>query len=73
MTQSFTDSLLNVLPSMADSLGNALGIEQERQKVSVRRCCSCQSCQLQLPCDPILPPVRAPTASQLQQTLVMAT
>ena len=33
MTQGFTDSLLEVLPSMADSLGNALGIEQERQRV----------------------------------------
>lgn len=33
MTQGFTDSLLEVLPSMADSLGNALGIQQERQRV----------------------------------------
>jgi hypothetical protein len=33
LTQGFTDSLLEVLPGMADSLGNALGIEQERQKV----------------------------------------
>ena len=41
MTQGFTDSLLEVLPGMADSLGNALGIEQERQKVRAAKCRTC--------------------------------
>jgi hypothetical protein len=41
MTQGFTDSLLEVLPSMADSLGSALGIQQERQRVSAVRCRTC--------------------------------
>ena len=48
MTQSFTDSLLEVLPSMADGLGNALGIEQERQRVRAVRCCMCHPCDLRL-------------------------
>ena len=33
LTQAYTDSLLGVLPAMADRMGNALGIEAERQQV----------------------------------------
>lgn len=33
LTQGYTDGLLGVLPAMANRIGNALGIEDERQQV----------------------------------------
>ena len=62
MTQSFTDSLLEVLPNMADSLGNALGIEEERQQVSV--------VSLHITCVSSVRSVQPSTASDAGHTIV---
>ncbi len=35
LTQGYTDSLLGVLPAMANRIGAALGIEAERQQVLI--------------------------------------